>query len=624
MSLAVSKRKKSIVILAWIAPIVAIMISVGMVYDYYAKAGNSITVTFDNIDGLDVRQSHIQFNGLHIGDIASMQLDKKNINRFIVKANIYSEYNYLIKKGSVFYKVSPKISIDGASALSNILKGNYIELIPPTKNIYKLKLIKDQFDFDGYNEKPKTNGKMFDISSSDGSFGVSSSILFKGLQIGEVINKKIDNYNINYKVLIYEEYKYLISSTTKFYQINPFELNASLENINIKIPSIKNMLSSSIGFVTPSYDEDIKTSYTLHKSKDDVNVTNTNVNYYSFKIKANNLSKTDFVIYKGVIVGHIDDVKLKTDINVVSGKIYSKYKYLINNSTYFYKPKAIKAKLSTEGLKIEIPALKEIALGGLTFITPNLKDTLTNKVFTFYEDIDSLYESEKFNITLRIKENHNIKTTSKLYYKNIAIANVKKITLDNSVIIKIEGEKKYQYLFGENSKIYLKGTKISLDSIENLSSTVLGDNLYLIADKNNNFKSKYTLDSINPNDTHYEKGLRVQLRAKESKNITVGSPIYYKGFEVGEIYDADLINDGEYINFDLFIKEKYKNIVKTNSKFYKATIIDMKVGLFGAKIKMGSAKSMLKGGIVFKNPTTTKKISRAPNGTTFSLLKEKD
>ena len=52
MSLAVSKRKKSIVILAWIAPIVAIMISVGMVYDYYTKAGNSITITFDNIDGL--------------------------------------------------------------------------------------------------------------------------------------------------------------------------------------------------------------------------------------------------------------------------------------------------------------------------------------------------------------------------------------------------------------------------------------------------------------------------------------------------------------------------------------------------------------------------------------------
>jgi len=624
MSLAVSKRKKSIVILAWIAPIVAIMISVGMVYDHYTKKGNSITITFDNIDGLDVRQSHIQFNGLHIGDIESMTLDKQNINRFIVKANIYAQYNYLIKEGSIFYKVAPKLSIDGASALSNILKGNYIEIIPPTKNVYKLKMIKDQFDFDGYNEKPKTSGVMFDITSSDGSFGVTSSILFKGLKIGEVIKKKIDNYNINYKVLIYEEYKYLISSTTKFYQINPFELNASLENINIKIPSIKNMLSSSIGFVTPSYDEDIKTSYVLHKSKDTVNVDSINKEFYTFKIKANDVSQTDFVIYKGVIVGHINNVELKTDINVVSGKIYSKYKYLINNSTYFYKPKAIKTNLSTEGLKIEIPALKEIALGGLTFITPNLKEKLTNKTFTFYEDVDTLYESEKFKIILKVKDNYNIKITSRLYYKNISIAHVKKITLEDDIVIQIEGEKKYQYLFGENSKIYLEGTKVSLEGIKNLSSSILGDNLYLIPDKNNSFKSQFTLDSINPDVTHYKKGLRIQLKAKESKNITVGSPIYYKGFEVGEIYDADLINEGETIVFNLFIKEKYANIVKRNSEFYKATIIDMDLGLFGAKIKMGSAKSMLKGGIVFKNPTSTKKISNAINGTIFNLLQEKE
>lgn len=624
MSLAVSKRKKSIVILAWIAPIVAIMISVGMVYDHYTKVGNSISITFDNIDGLDVRQSHIQFNGLHIGDIESMTLDKQNINRFIVKANIYSQYNYLVKEGSIFYKVAPKLSIDGASALSNILKGNYIEIIPPTKNVYKLKMIKNQFDFDGYNEKPKTSGVIFDITSSDGSFGVTSSILFKGLKIGEVIKKKIDNYNINYKVLIYEEYKYLISSTTKFYQINPFELNASLENINIKIPSIKNMLSSSIGFVTPSYDEDIKTSYILHKSKDTVNVESIDKEFYTFKIKANDVSKTDFVIYKGVIVGHINDVELKTDINVVSGEIYSKYKYLINNSTYFYKPKAVKTNLSTEGLKIEIPALKEIALGGLTFITPNLKEKLTNKTFTFYEDVDTLYESEKFNITLTVKDNHNIKITSRLYYKNISIAHVKKITLEDDILIQIEGEKKYQYLFGENSKIYLEGTKISLEGIENLSSSLLGDNLYLIADKNNDFKSQFTLDSINPDSTHYKKGLRLELKAKESKNITVGSPIYYKGFEVGEIYDADLINEGETIVFSLFIQEKYANIVKRNSEFYKATILDMDLGLFGAKIKMGSAKSMLKGGIVFKNSTSTKKVSNATNGTIFNLLKEKD
>ena len=623
MSLAVTKRKKSIIVLAWLAPIVAIIISASMVYDYYTKDGHSVQITFNNIDGLDLRQSHIQYNGLHIGDISSIELDKQNINRFIVRAKIYTQYNYLIKEGSIFYKVSPKLSLNEVSALGNILKGNYIELVPPSLNTEELKKINTQFIFEGYDEKPKNNGIRFDINSNDGSYSIGSAIVFKGLQIGEIVKKKINNYSIIYKVLVYDKYKYLISSSTKFYQINPFEFNASLENINIKIPSIKNILSSSISFITPSYDENIKISYNLYTSKDTIDKNNKNKDYYNFKIKANNISKDDFVIYRGVIVGKIDTVQLKTDLNIVSGKIYSKYKYLINNSTYFYKPKAFKTKLSTEGLKLEIPTLKELIQGGLTFITPIKNRKLSNNTFTYYEDKDTFFESEKFSITLNLKDNYNIKTTSKLYYKNIAIAKVKEINLNKNIQIILEAETKYKYLFGRDSKIYLEGTKISLEGIKNISSSILGDKLHLIADENKGFKKSFYLDSVNPDSTHYKKGLRVKLKASNSQNITVGSPIYYKGFEVGEIYDADLSKNGEFVIFNLFIEDKYRKILKTSSKFYKATIIDMDVGILGAKIKIGSAKSMLKGGIFFQNLNKKAKTVNANTNTIFNLLEKK-
>ena len=624
MSLAVTKRKKSIIILAWIAPIIAIIISVSMVYDYYTKDGYIVQITFKNIDGLDLRQSHIQYNGLHIGDISSIELDKKNINRFIIHAKIYTQYNYLVKEGVIFYKVSPKISLNEISALGNILKGNYIELVPPTQNIQELKKINTQFIFEGYDEKPKNSGIIFDINSNDGSYSIGSAIVFKGLQIGEIVKKKINNYSIIYKVLVYDKFKYLISSSTKFYQINPFEFNASLENINIKIPSIENILSSSISFVTPSYDENIKPSYDLHTSKDNIDKNNINKDDYSFRIKANNISKNDFIIYRGVIVGKIDKILLKTDLNIVSGKIYSKYKYLINNSTYFYKPKALKTKLSTEGLELEIPALKELIQGGLTFITPVKNRKLSNKTFTYYEDKDTFYESEKFIITLNLKDNHNIKTTSKLYYKNIAIAKVKEIILNKNIQIILEVEKKYKYLFGRNAKIYLEGTKISLEGIKNISSSILGDNLHLIADENKGFKKTFILDAINPDNTHYKNGLRVKLKATNSKNITVGSPIYYKGFEVGEIYNADLTKNGEFVIFNLFIEDKYRKILKTSSKFYKATIIDMEVGILGAKINIGSTKSILKGGIFFQNLSKDSKTVEANTNTIFNLLEKKE
>ena len=623
MSLAITKRKKSIIVLAWIAPIVAIIISFSMVYEQYTKLGNTIEITLNNIDGLDVRQSHIQYNGLHIGDIDSITINENDINQFIVKATIYADYNYLIKKGSIFYKVSPTLTLNEVSALSNVLKGNFIELIPVSTNIDTLKNLQNQLHFEGYDTKPKKTGIIFSLFSNSGDFDITSAILYKGLQIGEVLQKSIDNFTINYQVLIYEKFKYLISSQTKFYKINPLELKASLEKLELSIPSLKDMISSAIGFVTPNTDKNIKTAYKLYDSKSDIELKNTIKNRYNFNILANGISNGDIIYYKGIVVGKIDTVKISNKINRVYGHIKNKYKYLLNNSTVFYKQTAISSELSTEGLKVELSNLKEFIYGGITFITPEKKGKLTSSIFTYYDDLDKFYKKNTFIVSLLTEDNYNIKKTSQLLYKNIQIGSVKNIILDKSIQIDLQIKNKYKYLFGENAKIYLQGTKISFEKIENISSTILGDNLYLIADKNNGFKSKYSLDSINPNKTYYKKGLRVQLKAQESKNITIGSPIYYKGFEVGEISGVNLSKNGEFILFDLFIKKKYSHIVKMQSKFYKATTIDMDVGVFGAKIKFGSAKSILQGGLVFTNDITEKNVINAKNGTLFHLLEEK-
>ena len=50
----------------------------------------------------------------------------------------------------------------------------------------------------------------------------------------------------------------------------------------------------------------------------------------------------------------------------------------------------------------------------------------------------------------------------------------------------------------------------------------------------------------------------------------------------------------------------------------------MKIGVFGAKIKLGSAKSMLRGGIEFRDDIKAKVSRASKNGAMFTLLKEKE
>jgi paraquat-inducible protein B len=713
LSLAIVKKKKSVIVLAWLAPIIAILISSNMLYEHYKKLGNTITITFDDVSGLDLRKSHIQYKGVFIGDIKSITLDKDNFNQYIVKAQIYSQYEYLVTKGSKFFLVSPKISMTKIEAIGNILTGNYIELIPASSDKKVLDTLDKQSFFEGLSNSPLQSGMKLSLISNIGDLGIGGEILFKGIKIGEIIDKSLLNKKVVYGINIFDKYRYLISEDTKFYKLNPLNIKANLQELNIDISPIKNMLQGAIEIVSSNSKTKPKKEYILQDNRFD-----SSDSYFQFNIISDNLSKDEYIFYKGVKIGFVSEVKLQTTNNIAIVKIESKYKYLINNSTKFYKIKAIDSKISDEKIDIKIAPLKEFAFGGISFITPK-KSVFTKKSFILYDNKDSiidvkkeyfdliilgnnialgekifykgikigfvkdvilqksqnilkvkieskykylisgstkfyklsaikskvsiddgfsmdigslkelafggitfitsedsskikdkyiLYNSlddikniDKFNITILMDKNSGIKVGSKLLYKNIHIGSVKSLELNNQIEAKVSIDKKYKYLFGKDSKIYIQGATISLKGIKNIDTMVFGYNLYLIDDKIGSFKSRFYLDSINPSSTKYQDGIRLNIFTKNAKDLNIESPIFYKGITIGSIENIQLYNDNKKVTLTLFIEQKYSSLIKKDSKFKRVDNIDIDLSLVNAKIKVGTIDSLLKGGIELIN-----------------------
>jgi paraquat-inducible protein B len=724
LSLAIVKKKKSVIVLAWLAPIIAILISSNMLYEHYKKLGNTITITFADVSGLDLRKSHIQYKGVFIGDIKSITLDKDNFNQYIVKAQIYSQYEYLVTKGSKFFLVSPKISMTKIEAIGNILTGNYIELIPASSDKKVLDTLDKQSFFEGLSNSPLQSGMKLSLISNIGDLGIGGEILFKGIKIGEIIDKSLLNKKVVYSINIFDKYRYLISKDTTFYRLNPFNIKANLSELNIDVSPIKNMLQGAIEIVSTDSKTKPKKEYVLQDSRFD-----SSDSYFQFNIISDNLSKDEYIFYKGVKIGFVSEVKLQKTNNIAIVKIESKYKYLINDSTKFYKIKAIDSKISDEKIDIKIAPLKEFAFGGISFITTK-NSSLTKKSFVLYDnknsiidikkeyfdlsilgngiainekifykgikvgfvenvilkknqnilkakielkykyllnnstkfyklsaikskvsiddgvsiDISSLKELafggitfitnedsskikdqyklhnsldeidnlDKFFITILMDENSGIKIGSKLLYKNINIGVVKKLELNNKVKAIVSIDKKYKYLFGKDAKIYIKGANISFQGFENIDTIVFGDNLYLVSDEVGSFKNRFKIDSINPTRTKYKSGLRVNIFVKNAKDLNIESPIFYKGVIIGSIENMKLHSDNKKVVLTFFIKSKYINLIKKDSKFRRVENIDIDLSLVNAKIKVGTIDSLLKGGIELINYN-----SKLPNSQTI-------
>jgi paraquat-inducible protein B len=259
-----------------------------------------------------------------------------------------------------------------------------------------------------------------------------------------------------------------------------------------------------------------------------------------------------------------------------------------------------------DGIKFSVGSFKQIFYGGISFIVSKNRGIFTKKEYKLYDSFDSIKEFETkddyFYITVKMDDSYDLRKTSKLYYKNHAIGEVVGISLEKNILVKVKVENRYKDMFGMGSKIYLEGMKFSMEKVKNISSAILGDKLFLVPSNNKIFKRSFELDSVNPIDTKYKDGLRVKLIYNNSKNLSVGTPLYYKFIEIGKIESISLNHRTKDVELLVFIEDEYKEYIKNNSRFYKTKLVDIDLGLFGSKIDIGTVKSLLKGGVSVTSP----------------------
>jgi paraquat-inducible protein B len=98
-------------------------------------------------------------------------------------------------------------------------------------------------------------------------------------------------------------------------------------------------------------------------------------------------------------------------------------------------------------------------------------------------------------------------------------------------------------------------------------------------------------------------GIRLILSADTIAQLNVDSPVSFRGIQVGQVKDVRLSSDATAVNVTVFIWDRYKSLIRTNSEFWLARGADLQGGLFsGVKLKLGSVQNILSGGIGFATP----------------------
>ncbi len=97
-------------------------------------------------------------------------------------------------------------------------------------------------------------------------------------------------------------------------------------------------------------------------------------------------------------------------------------------------------------------------------------------------------------------------------------------------------------------------------------------------------------------------GRRFSLNADRLGGLGPGSPIYYRGIQVGEVVGYEFTKDWQALTLPVFIHAPYDSIVRPNTRFWNASGVSVSVGAGGPTVSVESLQALATGGLSFETP----------------------
>lgn len=208
-------------------------------------------------------------------------------------------------------------------------------------------------------------------------------------------------------------------------------------------------------------------------------------------------------------------------------------------------------------------------------------------------------------------------------YRGVSIGEVTAVELSTNnayAVVKVKLRRSAQGVARKRSMFWIVRPEVGVGTIAGLGTIVKGPHIEVFPGSDaaaTGFIGLENAPAVLENN-----GLNIFLAAPKRGSLNAGSPVYYRGIQVGAVQDLQLSTNAAAVDIRVFIRERYTNLVHDSSKFWNASGFDVKVGLFkGAEINIESLRSLVAGGISFATPDDPKG-GVSQDGTVFVLHEE--
>ncbi|HAS63945.1 MAG TPA: paraquat-inducible protein B [Vibrio sp.] len=580
-----------------------------------AGRGIPISITLPDDNKISPSGAPIIYRGIEVGQITDLQLNDSR-NQIVASAAIQPAFSDMLTNGSRFILEEAEVSLSGVENLSNLIKGNFLTLVPGEGDKAR------KFNAIRKNEFKKQQAQSIAIELyADNSFGLDAGakVLYRGVAVGDVIKTTLAKDSVRFDLLVDKRYQDLIRSNNRFFVTGSASAELTESGLNITVPPAKQLLTGSISFVSEGSSK-ANPNYRLYQSKSLAELAKYNLSG-SRKITLiaevlPPISKGSPLLYRNLKVGSVADYKLSSDHILVTLSIENQYKHLINGQTVFWNRSGVEVDATLAGISVKAAPLKTLLEGGIAFDSMPGVENQTGEYWKLYSDFKHARKSG-FEVTLLAHGDNKVSVGTQIQYNSIKIGEIYAVTPNfdnNDVELKARILPEYaESIAREGSYFWLPQAKVGLSGVKNLENLLSQSiNVEVGSGKPNDNFELHT-------QPYQPQGVQFTLQSEVRGSVTKGTPILYREIEVGSVTSVKLGEFADRVITEISINPDYAYLVRQNSVFWNSSGVDVSIGITGADIKSGTVDSLLRGGITFATPEGEQLQSIAKHGQAFLL-----
>jgi len=562
----------------WILPLIALAIGAWLAWQAYSERGIHIEVVFESAEGIEIGKTSVLYKGMTIGVVRDLRLgDDERRQVVVADIEMNKDVDGYLRSGTRFWLVKPSVTLAGITGLETLVSGNYIGISPADGETMRR--------FVALAEEPPMSDSRIGLhltlkAERLGSLNRGSPVFYRQIQVGQVKNYVLseDDSTVEVQLYIQPEYAHLVRKHTRFWNASGVTVDAGLTGVKFRTESLASIVAGGIAFATPSHRKDSPATdpsipFRLYEDFDAAQAgIKTLVSLQDFDgLQAGRTP----VIYKGMQVGLLKKLDIDSDLSGAQAELSIDplfEDYLVEDTQFW----VVKPSVSVAG----ISGLEALVRGNYIAVRPGEKGAEARRNFVARAKAPPLdIRSPGLHLVLTADNLGSLDVGSPVLYRQVRVGSVQSYQFSRDqqrVVVGVHIEQPYADLVNSSSRFWnasgisltggLSGIEVRSESLQSL---LAGGIAFETPEPQAPATRKVPRFKLHKDrDSAIRRGTSIEIRLHRGDGLVAGTPIRYKGLEVGEVDSVTLSDDLGHVVLRARITAAESRIARAGTQFW--------------------------------------------------------